>query len=66
MITDQKTPTLLQSIKQVRNYYAQRGFRIVNIILDGQFEPMQGDLKELSILALETCGHDNHVPEIEC
>jgi hypothetical protein len=64
MITDQKAPTLLESIKQVRNFYAQRGFRIVNCIMDGQFETLRGDLADLNI-ALETCGHDDHVPEIE-
>jgi hypothetical protein len=64
MVTNQKAPTLLDSIKQVRNFYAQRGFRIVNCIMDGQFETLRGELADLNI-ALETCGHDDHVPEIE-
>ncbi len=64
MITNQKASTLLNSIKQVRNFYAQRAFRIVNCIMDGQFETLRGDLANLNI-ALETCGHDDHVPEIE-
>ena len=34
MITNQKAPTLLESIKQVQNFYAQRGFQIVTCIMD--------------------------------
>ena len=65
MIMDQKTAMLLNSIKQVCTHYAQHGFWIITMILDGQFEPLQGDLSDLNIM-LQTCGHDDHVPEAEC
>ena len=64
MITDQKVTTLLSSIKQVQKHYAQRGFRVVTILLDGQFEPLRGDLSDLNI-ALQTCARDDHIPEAE-
>jgi hypothetical protein len=64
MVTNQKAQTLISSIKQVCTHYAQRGFRITTMILDGQFEPLRGNLADLNI-ALETCGHDNHIPEAE-
>ncbi len=32
--------------------------------MDGQFEPLRGDLAEIHI-TLNTAGHDDHVPEIE-
>ena len=64
MVTDQKASTLLTAIKQVRDIYAQRGFRVTVAIMDGQFEPLRGDLAGLNI-GLQVAGHDDHVPEVE-
>ena len=50
-----------QAIHQV---YLQHGFRIRNAFMDGQFEPLGGNLAELGIL-LNTASYDKHVPEIE-
>jgi hypothetical protein len=64
MVTNQQAPTLLASIKQVRSFYAHRGFCITTIVLDGQFESLRGDLADLH-MALQTCGQDDHVPVAE-
>jgi hypothetical protein len=42
----------------------KRGFRIVDLLMDGQFEPIRGDLAELQI-TLNTVASGEHVPEIE-
>ena len=36
MLANQKAPTLLNAVKQIRNVYAQRGFRVVTFVMDGQ------------------------------
>jgi hypothetical protein len=64
MVVDSNAPTLLNAMKQVQNIYAQRGFRIITAVMDGQFEPLRGDLAGINI-GLQTAGHDDHVPEIE-
>lgn len=64
MLANRQASTILTAIKQVRNVYAQRGFRITTMILDGEFETLRGDLASLQI-ALQTASHDDHVPEIE-
>ena len=51
-------------IGAVHQIYLQRGFRIQNAFMDGQFEPLRGNLAELGIL-LNTASNDEHVPEIE-
>ncbi len=64
MIANQKAPTLLKAIKQVKQIYTQRRFRVTSIHMDGQFETIRGDLAELNV-ALLIAGHDDHVPEVE-
>ena len=39
-------------------------FPIRNAFMDGQFEPLRGNLAELGIL-LNMASNDEHVPEIE-
>lgn len=64
MITNQKAKTLTQAVLQVKQIYAQCGFIVTEIAMDGQFEPIRGDLADIHI-GLNTAGHDDHVPEIE-
>ena len=63
-LRNQKTTTLTEHVKQVNRLYRQRGFRPVYALMDGQFEPLRGDLADLGI-QLNTVSNDEHVPEIE-
>jgi hypothetical protein len=64
MIMNQKSPTIIQAIKGVRDIYRRRGFCVTHILMDGQFEPIRGDLAGLHI-TLNTVANDEHVPEVE-
>ena len=63
-IKNQQGTTIFNGIRAVHQVYLQRGFRIRNAFMDGQFEPLRGNLAELGIL-LNTASNDEHVPEIE-
>jgi hypothetical protein len=64
MITSETATTLLVAIKQVKRAYAQRGFALRTMLLDGQFEPLQADLAGIGI-TMNGVARDEHVPEIE-
>jgi hypothetical protein len=64
MIANQKSTTIIQAIKGVRDVYRKRGFQVTCILMDGQFEGIRGDLAGLNI-ALNTVANDEHVPEVE-
>ena len=61
---NQKPTTLTKHIKQVNQLYRQQGFRPIYALMDGQFEPLCGDLAEMGI-QLSTVSNNEHVPEIE-
>ena len=63
-ITNQKGATIFAGIWAIYQVYLQQGFRIRNAFMDGQFEPLRGNLAELGIM-LNTASNDEHVPEIE-
>ena len=63
-LRNQKATTLTEHIKQVNRLYRQRGFRSIYALMDGQFEPLRGDLAELGI-QFSTVSNNEHVPEIE-
>ena len=63
-LRNQKATTLTEHIKKVNWLYRQREFRPIYALMDGQFEPLRGDLAELGI-QLNTVSNDEHVPEIE-
>ena len=56
--------TLQESIRQVKQVYMQRGFKITNIIMDGQFACIRRNLAELQI-NINACSNNEHVREIE-
>jgi hypothetical protein len=64
MITSETAKTLLTAIKQVKRAYAQRGFALRTMLLDGQFEPLRADLAGIGI-GVNGVARDEHVPEIE-
>jgi hypothetical protein len=55
--------TTLAAIKQVKSVIAKRGFQILHMLMDGQFESLQTDLADLQI-NLNTVSNGQHVPEI--
>ena len=63
-IKNQQGTTIFNGIQSIHQVYLQRGFRIHNAFMDGQFEPLRGNLAELGIL-LNNASNDEHVPEIE-
>jgi len=64
MIKNMQSATLLQLVKQIKQLYMQRGFQLIDILMDGQFEPLQGDLAAMGI-QLNTVSNDEHVSEIK-
>jgi hypothetical protein len=64
MIGNQKSTTILQAIRDVRAVYHRRGFRVTHVLMDGQFDPIRGELASLGI-TLNTVANDEHVPEAE-
>ena len=63
-IKNQQGTMILNAIRAIHQIYLQHGFQIRNAFMDGQFEPLRGNLAELGIL-LNTASNDEHVPEIE-
>jgi hypothetical protein len=64
MSTSQKAVMRLAAIEQVKLAYMKWGFNVTHILLDGQFEPLCGDVAGLGI-SLTVVSRDEHVPEIE-
>ena len=63
-MTTMRTKTLFEAVRQVRTIYLKRGFRVTTILLDGQFEPLRGELSTIGI-TLNTPSEDEHVPDVE-
>ena len=60
----QKDPMLLDTVKKIQQVHQRWGLEIVHLLMDGQFEPIHGDLASLGI-TLNTVANDEHVPEVE-
>jgi hypothetical protein len=56
--------TLVKGIKAVATVYKRASFRITTTLMDGELEPMRGDLADLGI-ALNETARDEHVGDIE-
>ena len=48
-IKNQQGATIFNGIRAIHQIYLQRGFQIRNAFMDGQFEPLRGNLAELGI-----------------
>jgi hypothetical protein len=64
MLKSESAVQLMASIKLVTQTHVTRGFRITNMMVDGQFELLRGELAGLGI-AVNCVSRDEHVPEIE-
>ena len=63
-LDSEKTPMLLDAVKKIQQVYHHRGFEIIHLLIDGQFEPICGELSNLRI-TLNTVANDEHDPEVE-
>ena len=63
-IDNAEESTLKESIRQVKQVYMQCGFKINNILMDGQFTCIRGNLAELQI-NLNICSNKKHLGEID-
>ena len=63
-LSNVKVPTLSGCMKHIHQLYMQQGFRVTEVLMDGQFEPLHGDLAKLGIY-LNVVSANEHVPEIE-
>jgi hypothetical protein len=59
-----KAETILTHIRNIRNICVSRGFILKIVEVDGQFEPLRGDLAEMGI-TLNKCSREEHVPVAE-
>jgi hypothetical protein len=64
VLPNQKIPALKSAMTHVLCIYRKRGFIVKTILMDGQFEPLHGDLADLQ-LTLNTVSNDEHIPEVE-
>jgi hypothetical protein len=64
LLKDQKMVTVLGTIRHFHGLYAKRGFRVETLLMDGEFEPLRGELSILGI-TLNTVSRGEHVPEAE-
>jgi hypothetical protein len=64
LLKDQKMVTILTTIRHFHGLYAKRGFRVETLMMDGEFEPLRGELSILGI-TLNTVSRGEHVPVAE-
>jgi hypothetical protein len=56
--------TLVRGIQSVVTVYKRAGFHITTALMDGEFDPMRGDLADMGI-ALNEAARDEHVGDVE-
>jgi Reverse transcriptase (RNA-dependent DNA polymerase) len=60
MLPDRQLPTIRAKIQSVFRLYRHRGFHITTLFGDPEFEPLRAWFP-----CLNTCGADDHIPDIE-
>ena len=64
MIANAKQLTLLELVKHVAQVYHSRGFKIKELLMDGEFEYLREELPDMHI-NLNTSLENEHVGEVE-
>jgi hypothetical protein len=64
MIQNMKATMLANCIKHIKTLYDKQGFKITNMLMDGQFETLRGNLGDMQI-TLDTVSKEEHAPEVE-
>ncbi len=65
LLENRKAPSLIQALQRIYGIYRKRGFKITNILGDGEFECTRGAVATDLQSELNICGKDEHVPDIE-
>ena len=60
VLPNQQEATTKNKLQAVIHLYEQRGFQVTSIMADPEFEPLRAVFPQLN-----TCGADEHIPEIE-
>ena len=60
VLTNRKSQTIATALKHAVRMYTHRGFRIDTLFADPEFEELRS-----SFPMLNTCGADDHIPDIE-
>jgi hypothetical protein len=63
-LTNRQPATMLAGIKHAKQLYKQGGLQVVMTYMDGEFEPMRGELAALGI-GLNEAARDEHVGDFE-
>lgn len=61
---NRKQASLIKGLKNVGQVYRRAGFHVTQALMDGEFEPLCGELAEVGI-ALNTTARDEHVGDVE-
>jgi hypothetical protein len=61
-LANRKVPTVAAALERVLKVYGRRGFRIVTINADPEFDPLAAIFGDISF---NFCSQDEHVPDIE-
>lgn len=61
-LRDQYKPTLLSGLQKILALYDHAGFKVNTVHADGQFAPLENELKPIQ---LNCCAAKEHVPEVE-
>lgn len=65
-LTDRKTNTIFGAFKEIYAYYMRRGFRIVTVYADGEFEPLMPMIEMLPAAPkVNLAAKSEHVTDIE-
>jgi hypothetical protein len=64
MLPNRQGKSLTAAMKNVIRLYRARGFNVPFVLMDGEFEPIRGDLSDLGA-TLNTTSNNEHVGEIE-
>jgi hypothetical protein len=64
MILNRQQKTILGAVTQVCQLYKTKGFQVDNILMDGEFECLRGDLAALGV-GLNVTSNNEHVGDIE-
>jgi acetolactate synthase regulatory subunit len=64
LLPNQKPDALKNALSHALRIYKTRGFVVCTVLMDGQFEPLRGDIADLQV-TLNTVSNDEHVPEVE-
>ena len=63
-LDNRRVPTIVKAVRAIRRVYLMRGFILSVLKMDGEFEPIRGELAGMHVL-LNTTAENEHVPEVE-